>query len=178
MKHLIIEGMDGSGKDTLIRSLIPLFPDHTPHPRASDSLKGPLYNLTDWVEEHVPLMQVPQSPRFIYNRHPLVSELIYAPWRQINPGLSGGFLDEDWVNGYRRLAARDSILVICEPKYSTVVANLERQGPSAHMPGVYENAMALYTEYSLLLWPGMTVRYNYEIDTPETLAHTLKNRGA
>jgi hypothetical protein len=167
-RHIIVEGMDGSGKDTLIESLLPLFPDHVLHARASTSLGGPIANLAEWTVEDVTTMNT--QPPSIYNRHPLVSEPIYANYRQIQRGLRGVWSNEAWVHTYRRLASTASVLVICQPPFSIVRANIREAGAHAHMPGVYEHMLELYTEYATLHWPGSIIRYDYTKDTPETLA--------
>jgi hypothetical protein len=171
-RHIIVEGMDGSGKDTLIESLLKIFPDHTTHERASTSLEGPITNLAEWTVRDVITMHM-QAPS-IYNRHPLVSEPIYAKYRQINGGLKGVWANPAWVESYQRLARTAATLVICQPPFATVRANLNDSGAHAHMPGVYEHMLELYTEYAMLIWPGPSVRYNYTIDTPETLADLIR----
>jgi hypothetical protein len=166
-RHIIIEGMDGSGKDTLIESLLPKFPNHTLHARASTSLGGPVDNLADWTVQDVTTMH--QQPPSIYNRHPLVSEPIYAKYRSVKPGLIGVWANEPWVISFRRLASTASVMVICQPPFNIVRANLRESGSHAHMPGVYEHMLELYTEYATLVWPGPVIRYDYLKDTPESL---------
>lgn len=172
-KHVIVEGMDGSGKDTVIRDLLDLFMGHfSLHERASTSLGGPVTNLIDWVLND--LRDMPDNPPMIYNRHPLISEPIYADKRLVNPGLRGQWRNLTWVNMHRRIAAEHCILVICEPPFSAIHANLLRS-PGGHMPGVIENAAELYGRYARLVWPGVTIRYNYRKDTPDSLVKTIRN---
>lgn len=171
-KHIIIEGIDGSGKDTLIDQLVPLFPYHKLHPRASTSLGGPVPSLDQWTTDDV-LSMFRQSPS-IYNRHPLISEPIYAPLRQVNPGLVAPWDDSSWVDTYRRTAALHCVLVICDPAYRTVRENLEASGPDSHMPGVYENQKELYDRYRSLVWSGPTIRYDYTLNTAEALATVIR----
>jgi hypothetical protein len=171
-RHIIIEGMDGSGKDTLINRLSQLMPGHTLHKRASTSLGGPVADLAVWTATDVRTMA--DQPPSLYNRHPLVSEPIYAHIREVNGGLRPPWTNAVWVKTYQRLAADQALLVICQPPWAEVRKNLLRSGPDAHMPGVYSNAKTLYDAYANLLWPGAVVRYNYTTNSPETLVDTMR----
>lgn len=171
MRSIIVEGMDGSGKDTLIGALVERFPDHTLHERASTSIGGPIANLAQWVAKDAKAMH--SSGPWIYNRHPLISELIYAPRRTVNPGLSEPWTNAAWVAAYRRLVARESVVVICQPPFDVVRRTLERQGADSHMPGVYQNQGALYREYAKFVWSGRLIRYDYTKDTVNSLVHSL-----
>lgn len=174
-RHIIVEGMDGSGKDRLIRELMDNMnlPGFTVHERASTSLGGPVADLAEWTVNDV--LSMGDQPKSIYNRHPLVSEPIYAPIRKVNPGLAGVWRSEVWVKTYQRLVAREAVLVVCQPPFPEVRKNLEATGPQGHMPGVYDNMMHLYDTYKELVWPGLHIRYDYMLDTPDTLV-TLLNR--
>lgn len=173
-KHLIVEGFDGTGKDTLIEAIRGLFPDHTLHPRASTSLGGPVSELADWVDDDLAHLDRDDCPAYIYNRHPLISEPIYGPYREINRGVAKRFDDPDWLANRRRIMAANSTLIICEPHFSIVDATLKRQGRQAHMPGVFENRLTLYTAYTRLVWPGLHMRYNWTTATPAALARLIK----
>lgn len=171
-RHIIVEGMDGSGKDFLIKQLIPLFPDHIPHERASTSLGGPVANLADWVVKDVTAMR--EQPPSIYNRHPLISEPIYAERRRVNTGLRGVWTSDAWIDAWRRAASPFCTLVICQPDFRTVRDNLIRAGESAHMPGVIDHMAELYTDYQTLMWPGPSIRYNYVTDTVDSLMSLIE----
>jgi hypothetical protein len=175
MRSLIIEGIDASGKDTVIRSLIAYKHWATPptlHERASTSLGGPVTELGAWVANDA--LEMHRTGPWLYNRHPLVSEPIYGPYRRVQPGVREPFNNPAWLDAWRRVVARESILVMCCPPYSTVVGTMARQGPTAHMPGVYENALPIYREYNRLVWPGITIRYDYTVDTVDTLINLIK----
>lgn len=163
-RHIIVEGMDGSGKDTLIDKLMlhPAMRDHTRHTRASTSLGGPVQNLAQWTIDDVAAMPT-NSPK-VYNRHPLISEPIYAPHRRVNPGLRGAWRDRTWVHLNRLIAAEHCLVILCHPAFSTVHANLMRS-PHGHMPGVVEHASKLYDSYTQLVWPGRVIHYNYRRDS-------------
>lgn len=168
-KHIIVEGMDGSGKDTLISELLNLFPGHRPHTRASTSLGGPVDDLAMWTAMDVRTMG-DQAPS-IYNRHPLISEPIYAPLRTINPGLRPPWDNSLWQLRYRREASRHVVLVVCHPPYYITSENLDK---GEHMPGVSENRLTLYTNYATLMWPGPVIRYDYTVSKPDVLADLIR----
>jgi hypothetical protein len=173
-RSILVEGCDGSGKDTLIASLLETYPGHTLHDRASTSLGGPVANLAQWVEHDANRMHV--TGPWIYNRHPLISEPIYAHYRAENPGFqSPEWASHEWIASYRRKVGNSSILVVCQPPMATVLTTLKHQGPDAHMPGVYENARALWTHYAMLTWPGKLIRYSYTTNTFKSLVDVLNH---
>jgi hypothetical protein len=164
LRHIIVEGPDGSGKDTLISSLLELFTDHTLHERASTSLGGPVPNLAAWVTRDVATMDT--QPPSIYNRHPLVSELIYWRYRSLRPGYrSVEWTQRPWRESMRRAASQYALIVFCRPPLCTVVDTVNQQGPDAHMPGVYHNIRAIYSDYDRYQWPGISMDYDYTKDT-------------
>lgn len=173
-KHIVVEGMDGSGKDTLIDSLRRFFPDHTLHRRASTSLGGPVADIAAWAATDIRTMDA--QPKSIYNRHPIISEPIYAPYRQVNGGLKPPWTNPVWVGTYRRLMAVEAVVVVCQPSFEVVRENLKRSGPDAHMPGVLENMGFLYQAYAQLVWPGACIRYDYKTSSVEPLVSLIRRQ--
>jgi hypothetical protein len=173
-RHLIIEGMDGSGKDSLINNLVMAHPSYTLHERASTSLGGPVADLVGWTERSVIEIanQRTDSPRYIFNRHPLISEPIYAPYRMINAGLRGKFRDVQWLRLQRSIVGGHAILVICDPGWSEVHKNLINTA-DGHMAGVIDNAHTIYQHYQEFQWPGPVIRYSYKRDNPDLLLTTI-----
>lgn len=156
-RHLIIEGCDGTGKDTLIRQLRLDMPEYMLHDRASHSINGPVAGLDEWVEaDNMVLHRI--GPH-IYNRHPLISEPIYGPHREGRP-THPAFRDKTWLDLHRSLTAAFSILIIVQPPWSVVNDILITQGPHEHMAGVYENRRYIYEQYRAFTWPGIMLRYN------------------
>jgi hypothetical protein len=177
-KHVIVEGMDGSGKDTLIAALLLMkakFHDDVPHfalhERASTSLGGPVAQLDDWVEKDI--SEMPSNRPYVYNRHPLISELIYGP--VIRGCMPGKFNNSRWLANNQVAAALDCMVVFCDPGFDTIRANLART-PHGHMPGVMENAARLYDRYREFMsnWPGRAIRYNYNTSKPYKLMRSLR----
>lgn len=183
MPHIIVEGMDGSGKTTLIDALIenctnnalPGAPEpfFVKHRKASTSVGGPVAWLDQWVQDDMnvsPYMAMPT----IYDRHPLVSELIYGPICRNR--LPGRFNDKNWVAHYRRRLIRMvSVTIFCNPGFETIATNVTAD-PSNQMDGVVRERMALYTEYAKTAdrWPGMQMRYNYTTTSVEDVIHALR----
>jgi hypothetical protein len=176
-KHVIIEGMDGSGKDTLISTLMKLTRgEFRIHDRASTSLGGPVQNVADWVIRD--LAEMPTNRPMFYNRHPLISEPIYAPRRGINPGLRGKWRVADWIHTHRLIAAQHCVLVICHPPFHVIHMNLS-QSRDKHMPGVVAHAGDLYAAYQQIaypVWPGPMLRYDYRHDSAVNFLEALRRQ--
>lgn len=160
-QHVIIEGPDGGGKDTLIRELIPRMPGHTLHERASTSLGGPINDLAAWVAKDVSTLRT--QPSSIYNRHPLISEHVYRRYRTNSQPTPPEFDNPAWVDAMTRTLARHALLVVCLPDWNTLRCVVRDQGPKAHMPGVYENIHKIYMDYTYIdyRWPHGYLVYNY-----------------
>lgn len=171
-RHVLVEGMDGSGKDTLIEELLSLMPEMTMHARASTSLGGPVANLEQWVVGDTLAMENTLPPS-LYNRHPIISEPIYAPVRGINAGLRGVWRNNVWIKTYQRVISLHAILVVCSPPFKVIEQNLLRSRDQ-HMPGVIEHMAYLDQKYRNLMWPGVVIRYNYQNDRPRNLVRTLR----
>jgi hypothetical protein len=169
-RHIIVEGMDGSGKDTLIEKLMDDFDGYQIHERASTSLGGPVANLAQWVIDD--LSKMPTQPLSIYNRHPLISEPIYAPYRKVGGGLRGAWRDRSWIGLNRVIAAEHCLMVLCHPSIYTIRANLAHS-IAGQMPGVVDNIDALWDAYNGLVWPGRCIRYNYRRDTVASLVQSI-----
>lgn len=172
-RHIIFEGCDGTGKDTLVSDLIKkgLVDKFQLHDRASTSLGGPHRELDAWVNtDLLDLVENPTNRFYMYNRHPLISETIYARWRHTRRGLHGKFRDRSWVMNSRALLSKYAILVICSPPPAVVKRNV---ASGRHMPGVAENWSHIYNEYQTFMWPGIVVRYDYTTSTPEELMTIL-----
>lgn len=158
---IVLEGMDGSGKSQLAQRLsnhlnIPI------HERASHSTNGPVDNLWEWVYNDV--SEMASQPIAIYDRHPLISEYVYAPI------LRGSLRDEFHTEQARRLLKRwanNVFLIYCDPGIDEIYKNLTRL-PDEQMKGVTENISELYYSYKALItyWPGSNppAVWDYRLD--------------
>lgn len=152
---LIIEGVDGGGKTTLIQRLQYDFPDLMIHPRFATSLGGPLNNLATRVYEDQAELS---TGRWIYDRHPVISEYVYGqviPERQVAPE----FLSFSMYQVYRRIAF-SSFVVFCHPPLEEVRKNVANE---PQMAGVAENLPKLYDAYAIqqITWPGISAAHDY-----------------
>lgn len=151
---IIVEGVDGAGKTTLIERLcgdlnLPL------HPRASSSISGPVKDLFEWAADDV--LTMAQQPFSLYDRHPLVSEYIYGPITrgQIDPR----FFDRPGRE-ITRLFKLTTLVIFCDPGIETVLDNLKK---APQMPGVWENITTLHLAYRVMKhnWNGHAVDWDY-----------------
>lgn len=177
LRHIIVEGPDASGKDGLINRMRPVFVNHTVHERASTSKGGPVPYLTQWVTDDVRRMR--DTGPWIYNRHPLISEPIYAPIAR-NAVPQGSLGDPLWHAQMTAEAMKHSLVVWCMPPRAVVLHNVS-QTAGTHMPGVADNIGALYDAYRTIInhWPGrITMLWDYTTgDFPRLCMHLAKALG-
>ena len=172
MRHVIVEGCDGSGKSTMVELLLNKRGGERA-PKASTSLGGPIDNLAMWVmqqEEEIQLRSADQ-PRLVYDRHPMISELIYGP---IVRGrlASWEFDDSGWV-ATRNLFIKQHFLVIwCLAPVQRMIANTSDERDA---PGVTANIIPLANAYQqrARLWNGLSIVFDpfAGIEPDEFLAH-------
>lgn len=160
LKHIIVEGCDGSGKTTLVNKLTKSF-KWPIHARSSTSIGGPVPDVDQWALDDVNTMHK-QEPS-IYDRHPCISEPIYAPIVRHVPPI-GKFQDEAFTTTVREIAAQYAVLVVCLPPFSFVRRNVFDEGPGVNgqMIGVQDNLHALYNAYKRvgMVWPGSIMWWN------------------
>lgn len=111
---IIVEGMDGSGKSSLVSRLstdlgIPI------HERASASLTGPVANVYDWAIRDNDSWHT--QPFSIYDRHPLISELIYGP--VVRQHVDPRFYSAECRAMMQRFWARH-LVILCNPPIETL----------------------------------------------------------
>ena len=160
LRHIIVEGCDGSGKTTLVTKLTKSFAFPI-HERASSSLDGPRPDADVWALEDVNTMA--KQPQSIYDRHPCISEPIYAPIvRRVRP--IGLFAEPGFADSLRAMASEHALLVLCYPPFSFVRRNVFDEGPGVNgqMVGVQDNLRTLYRAYRDvgMVWPGHIIWWN------------------
>jgi hypothetical protein len=163
VKHIIVEGPDGSGKSTLINHLedtlgIPV------HHKASTSVGGPKQDLATWVNDDLAVMRIlikgGIGPQFIYDRHPIISEPIYG--QVVRKDIQPPFDSTDYIRGIREIIYDSCVVVWCLPDLDTVSHNVFA---NAHdqMPGVTLNIGKVHQAYmtAYFRWRGPKRQYDY-----------------
>lgn len=166
LRHVIIEGPDGSGKSGLINRLLKDLPLSLHH-RASTSVGGPLADITTWYESDATNLQHPtygpggEYGPWIYDRHPLISERIYAMHARDDVP-QGKYADADWVTAQLQFMAKHAIMVWCLPPKSHVFSNVNHNS-GEQMPGVVNHIGDIYRAYTrgAHRWPGVAVWWDY-----------------
>lgn len=172
IRHIIVEGPDGSGKDGLIKRFASHFPTHRVHERASTSIGGPVADLETWLEDDMDTID--RDGPWIYNRHPLISEPIYAPIaRGVEP--QGLYAEPDWVAYNLAQMAEHAVMVWCLPPWNVVRHNV-LSGDVAHMPGVAAHIRTLYDAYRRggWVWPGKAFYWDYTCTPIEELVFDIR----
>ena len=130
MKRVIVEGVDGSGKSTLIENLISEFHFLTPVVNSA----GPEQDFNSWWPEVLSKEYdglVPIHDRFYY------SELVYGPI------LRGKLLGDKKIHiEVRYKLRREAFLIYCRPTLKSILqesqVNEQMEGVSTHLVGLLE----------------------------------------
>lgn len=151
---LIIEGPDGAGKSTLIKSLLEDLPQVKLAPRFCTSVGGPVEDL--WAEVMTGALDL-TMPGLIYDRHPMWSEYIYS--HELGRGIAPGFLTPDAQQLAEAMASACTV-VVCLPSLERVRTNLEAE---EQMPGVAEHIDRIYEAYMVRVvqYTGRVYVYDY-----------------
>jgi len=145
--RVIVEGPDGGGKSTLIRRLV----EHTGlriAPRASDSAKGPLDDLTSYIDAD---LLHHDGISTIYDRHPLISEFVYGPAIRGHLKFTPDeILDVKWlIDRLSMFRDYNPVMIYCLPPFHTVWQNTHSRR-TVQMPGVCNNIRQIYELYLVL----------------------------
>lgn len=157
---IIVEGMDGTGKTSLIRHLSEQMnlPVHERHCTSS----GPKEDLFEWAKKDV--LTWKDQPFSIYDRHPFVSEYIYGP-------ITRGWIDPRFHTPEARQLVKDfafnCVILFCDPGLHNIVKNVQS---GYQMSGVDEHTheLALMYRSFFTLWPTplRVARWDYSSPTP------------
>jgi hypothetical protein len=139
MTRIVVEGPDGGGKTNLIKRLL-AETNYELMPRASDSVKGPVDDLSGYVQRDV---HDREDDDRLYDRHPLISDLIYGPVIRGQIGFHDRSLG--WLTGMLEMFYNHRpLMVYCLPPWSEVLWNV---GRSEQMSGVGANIDKIYQLY-------------------------------
>lgn len=136
--RIIVEGMDGSGKSTLVKSLSEL--SGFPKFEVIRNPKGARDDLDDWWmwELDRKTEGIPLHDRFFY------PELIYGPVLRGRVGTNSGITD--YVHRYLRSFA---FLIYCRPPDAQI--HMALREPREQWPGVREFASILTMQYDSVM---------------------------
>jgi len=142
--RIVIEGPDGSGKSTLLNQFRERYSKLEMVPRACTSEHGPIDDLAGWVNEDF----VSRTRGYwIYDRHPMISELIYSPamGRDMNPQ----FQNKMWLSSAMgQFHSRGYYVIICLPPFEEVRDNVNaNHGGTDHQDGVWANLKTIWNLY-------------------------------
>lgn len=155
---ILVEGPDGAGKSTLIKSLVEVTGFEVA-PRVVSKDTKAMLDLKVWVEDNLDL-----GPHdAIYDRYRLISEFIYGP--VLRSTQAPGFDDPDWVlHNLSHLYKNDPIIIYCLPPLDVVRHNLQGDDDNS---AVRDFIDAIYTAYlqraamDLIMRPHRTIIHDY-----------------
>lgn len=161
---IIVEGPDGAGKSTVVKRLAADL-DIPVAPRVVDKDTNAMVDLKRWVEDNLDQGLTP----VIFDRHRLISELIYGPlFGRVAPG----FDDPDWLLEVRTSFEELQPLVLwCMPSLETVTSNIMTSPENSILQDL-DLINTLYDEYRLECRGWCQVHdqflYDYESERSET----------
>lgn len=158
---VVLEGPDGSGKTSLAQKLaFDLGMEIKPKVVQSDGSYS--IDLKEWVDQDLQeWARARGKSRFIYDRHRLVSELIYGPL--VRGSLAPGFENLGWLtSALRGFHLRRPSIVVALPPWETVRKNLE----NTDQPGwVLSRGARIYWTYHA--WAAMTEAWVWDYTTED-----------
>lgn len=158
-RRIVIEGPDGAGKTTLYDRLkIDL--DLIPAPRFSTSLGGSKAGIYGLMMED---LDRPQGE--IYDRHPIISEMIYAP-------ILGRPLDLRFLELGDRIHEfyQESIVILCTIELEDLIDNIKG---TDQLEGVEDNIRQIYSAYDDVRFH---FHYDYTVDSYDELLEKVKKK--
>lgn len=152
---IIVEGLDNSGKSTLIQQLSEQFKLPTAHAHRSSALE--LKSISEW---HCWAAACPKP--IILDRHPAISDLVYGPIIR-----SSTVTTIELAEHYRK----DHYLIFCCPTLETIRATYEDRD---QMKGTHQNLNDLYHEY-LDVMMTLEPDFVYDFVNPRSYAALVTN---
>jgi hypothetical protein len=150
---IILEGMDSTGKTTLIHKLasgfnLPIIKSYKPK------------NMDDIKEFHAYAIMSPRTP--LLDRHPAISDLVYGP---ICRGQTPSSIE------LAIHCTENKFLVYCDPGYSAILDTLNNE---EQMVGVHTHSHELYQSYHELM-EQLSPNFIYDWRNPRSLSALITN---
>lgn len=165
---IIAEGPDAAGKTTLIKTLVKEL-KLSVHARHCSSEDGPIDDLFNWAHTDVATWELQKTS--IYDRHPYISEFIYAGL--LRGGVAEEFLSITAQQDIDKMQ-RMGLVIFCIPSLETIAKNI---GVNEQMSGVAENVENLYWAYreAHANWKGNKIFYDYQITPLDSVIYQAKS---
>lgn len=143
--RLIVEGPDGAGKTRMVDRLLNRYPKLDLVDRACTSENGPIGDLVGWVNHDL----TSRSRGFyLYDRHPMISELIYSP--ALGRPMNEGFQNPHWLHqALSEFESRGYYIILCLPPYEVMKENIlaTHTGDHDHTAGVLASMRSIWNLY-------------------------------
>lgn len=142
---IIFEGPDGGGKSTLAKYISNKLGIEIA-PRVVSKEATAMTNLVEWVEDNLNK----GFQEVIFDRHRLVSELIYGP--TLRAELEPGFDDLEWLGeSLYKFYDLNPIIIYCIPPMGTVISNVLQDDDNS----IFHDNPTWIPK----IWSGYTTRY-------------------
>lgn len=155
---IIVEGVDNTGKTTLIQKLKERFPSLELVPKWVGP-RGPESSATMWNHMMLYLRKYPEKTlNLVFDRFPLISEQVYGP---IIRGCLA-FTKEEIALATQLFRVHDPLVIHCHRSLRSILADFDER---EQMEGVKENLKALLEQYVHVLdkLGCLVVAYNFEL---------------
>lgn len=136
---VIIEGMDNSGKSSLIDKLLPSYPFSVIHSRTYWD-EDPDH----WVKGIQEVMEAATRRDIFCDRFPVITESVYGPVLRGKNVLSD---HPSWPDLLQELARVQPVIIYCRPPLHKLV----QWGTRGQMDGVKERALDLIAQYDRVM---------------------------
>lgn len=175
---IIVEGPDGAGKSTLIKTLVPwlnevLLDEWSLAERVVGKDTKTSVNLRAWTDENL----AKGFHTTVYDRHRLISDPIYSVAMGKNMEF-GGLYEFPWLlEAWNQLVECEPLIIYCLPPYSLVQRNVisdpDNLVTSPFIGSIYHGYVAQISMLSSL-YDGVLI-YDYsERDSLEALLENLR----
>lgn len=169
---IVVEGLDNTGKTTLVEKLCSDFPQlkHTP----SIGNKHDLNQIADQAWYMAEEAEVDE----IWDRSRIISEYVYNPVLNMRPL---AFNKDSWFEMIRRWLQHPQLVIYCRRPIGHIFESFDER---EQLEGVAGNLAALDRAYEGMMWfievlfqqsdpPKYIIEYNYEVDTYEEVRDSV-----